>query len=376
MKLLISGGGTGGHLLSGIAVAREWKKLTEEGDVLLVGAKRALDQRILADADLPYRLIHAGGLKGKSILERIQSLFLLALGFLGSLWIVIRFRPHIVLGGGGYASAPAVLAAWITGQPIVLLEQNARPGATNRFLARFAQSVALGFPEGSAYFPHTQCVETGNPLRPEIEKIASEKREEMDLSADTHVEDSNPLTLLILGGSQGSRSLNKAVCGALPKWKERGLALRPLHATGPAELEQVQHAYQEAGIEAEIFPFIEDMASVYRRASLALTRAGAMTVSELMAVGLPAIVVPFPSGSDQHQEANAASAGNAIRIVKEKDLPSVLTDELEFLLKNKKTRLLMSKAGSTKSRTGAAAQIARLCLATARGAGSHDRQLH
>ena len=374
--MLISTGGTGGHLFPGISVAREWLELAEGRDVLLVGARRPLDRRILADAGLPYRLVPAGGVKGKSALKRIRSLCLLGLGFLVSLWIVVRFRPHVVLGGGGYASAPAVLAARCAGRPVVLMEQNARPGAANRFLARFAQSIALGFPEARASFPRNPCAETGNPLRPEIEALAAERQSGLISDEDTRMEAPGPLTLLVFGGSQGSRSLNKAVCGALPAWKDRGLNLRFLHATGPAELERVRRAYQEAGLDAEVFPFIEDMASVYRRASLALTRAGALTVTELMAVGLPAILVPLPSGTDQHQEANAASAGVAARTIREQDLPVRLVDEVEDLVRDAGARQSMSRAGLFKGRTGAAARIAHLCLKAARREGPHDRQSH
>ncbi|MBI2880285.1 MAG: undecaprenyldiphospho-muramoylpentapeptide beta-N-acetylglucosaminyltransferase [Candidatus Tectomicrobia bacterium] len=362
MRLLIAGGGTGGHLLPAIAVARAWRERIPGGEVLLVGARRPLDERILRPSGIPYRLVPAGGVYGKTSCERLRSGGLLAAGVAASFCILARFRPHVVLGAGGYASAPAVLASWLTGRPVVLMEQNARPGAANRWLSRLARAVALGFPEAEGHFGG-RCVTTGNPLRPEIEALALEAR-----SGPGEIP-----TLLVFGGSQGSRALNEAVCRALPAWTARGLRFRAIHATGEADVEWVRRAHRDAGVEAEVSPFLSDMASAYRRADLAVARAGALTVSELMAAGVPAILVPLPLGAGRHQEGNAASAGEAAVVIAQQELEARLAFEVEALLGDKARLRAMSEAGRAKATPGAAMRIAQLCACAARGGRSFDR---
>ena len=351
-----------------MAVARMWLDSIPDGKVLLVGAKRPLDRRILSASGLSYRLIPAGGLKGKSVGQRLRSLALLALGVLSSLWFIFRFRPQVILGAGGYASAPSVLAGWLTRRPIVLMEQNARPGAANRWLSRFARAVTLGFSEARKSFPSDLCVETGNPLRIEVEAVASEPRPDSTPGTDP--------TLLVFGGSQGSHALNEAVCRALPEWKAHNLKFRVVHATGEADRERVEQAYRDADIESEVSVFLTDMPSAYRRAHLAVTRAGALTVSELMTVGVPAVLVPLPSGADQHQEANASAAGNAAVVMPEKELETQLASVVEALLRDPQKRKAMSEAGRSQAKPGASARIAELCAEVAHGRRPLDRQQH
>lgn len=351
-----------------ITVARAWLELFPGGEVLLVGAKRPLDREILGASRLPYRLIPAGGLKGKTFGERLSSLALLAIGVMASIWILFRFRPRVVFGTGGYASVPAALAAWCAGRPIVLMEQNARPGAANRFLSRFARAVALGFPEARGHFRPKVCVETGNPLRPEIEALASGPP--LGRAAG------ETPTLLVFGGSQGSRVLNEVLCRALPVWKARGLKLRAVHATGKLDRERVGRAYREAGFEAEVSAFLEEMASAYRRADLAIARAGALTVSELITAGVPAVLVPLPAGADHHQEANAVSAGAAAVVIPQDELDARLASEVEALLGDPDRLRAMSEAGRSEAKPGAAARIAQLCATVARGGKPVDRDFH
>ena len=355
-------------MLPALTVARTWLDSVPGGEVLLVGAKRPLDRKLLGPSGVPFRLIPAGGLKGMGLGERLRSLVLLTLGGIASFWILFRFRPQVVLGAGGYASAPTVLAAWCTGRPVVLMEQNALPGAANRWLSRLARAVALGFSEARKGFNPEVCVETGNPLRPEVEALASEPR--LDRTPGEIP------TLLVFGGSQGSRALNEAVCRALPVWKARGLTLRAVHATGEADREWVGRAYREAGFEAEVTPFLEDMASAYRQADLAVARAGALTVSELMAAGVPAILVPLPERADRHQEANAGAAGGAARVVPQEEAESRLASEVEALLRDPTRLRAMSNAGRSQGKPGAAARIVQLCVSAARGGRPIDRDPH
>jgi UDP-N-acetylglucosamine--N-acetylmuramyl-(pentapeptide) pyrophosphoryl-undecaprenol N-acetylglucosamine transferase len=351
-----------------MAVARMWLDSIPGGEVLLVGAKRPLDRRILSTSGLSYRLIPAGGLKGKSIGQRLQSMILLALGVLASLWFILRFRPQVILGAGGYVSAPSVLAGWLARRPIVLMEQNARPGAANRWLSRFARAVALGFSEARKSFPSDLCVETGNPLRADIEAVASEHR------SDSTSEEGP--TLLVFGGSQGSHALNEAVCRALPEWKAHNLKFRVVHATGETDREKVEQVYRDTEIKSEVSAFLTDMPSAYRRADLAVTRAGALTVSELMTAGVPAVLVPLPSGADQHQEANASAAGNVAVVIPEKELETQLASVVETLLRDPQRRQAMSEAGRSLAKPGASARIAELCASVAHGRRPLDRHPH
>jgi UDP-N-acetylglucosamine--N-acetylmuramyl-(pentapeptide) pyrophosphoryl-undecaprenol N-acetylglucosamine transferase len=342
--------------------------LSPGNEVLLVGARRPLDRKLLAASGLPHRLVPAGGLMGKTSADRLRSMGLLATGVMQSFGILLGFRPHVVLGAGGYVSAPAVLAARCLGRPIVLMEQNARPGAANRWLAGFAKAVALGFPEARKHFLSELCVETGIPLRPEVVALASGDPPE-------RTPDEAP-TLLVFGGSQGARVLNEAVCRALPVWKTRGLRLQAIHATGEADLERVRQAYRENGFEAEVTPFLEDMAGAYRRADLAVTRAGALTVMELMIAGVPAVLIPLPAGADRHQEANAEAAGQAAKILPQGDLETHLAPNVESLLRDPCTLRAMSDAGRARAKPDAGRAIAQLCLSISRGEKPVDRIAH
>ena len=370
--MLIAGGGTGGHLVPAITVARTWLETRAGAEVLLVGAKRPLDRKILDASGLPHRLIPAGGLKGKTFGERLRSAVLLLGGVMASFWILFRFRPRVVLGVGGYASAPTVLAAWCTGCPVVLMEQNAHPGAANRFLSRFAKAAALGFPEARDLLGRTHCVVTGVPLRPEIEALASETQSDGEPDRAS----GSPPTLLVFGGSQGSHALNEALCRALPAWKARGLRVRVIHVTGESDAEPVRRAHREGGFDAEVSPFLEDMAAAYRKADLAIARAGALTVSELMAAGVPAILVPMPAGADHHQAANAAAAAGAALMIPQGEIEARLGGEAAALLGDPARRRAMSAAGRAKAKPGAAARIARLCGSVAGGGEPDDREPH
>ncbi len=376
MKILIAGGGTGGHLVPAMTVARTWLETHAGAEVLLVGARRPLDRKLLGPSGLPHRLIPAGGLKGKTFSERLRSAVLLLGGVAASFWILFRFRPRVVLGVGGYASAPAVLAAWCTGRPVVLMEQNAHPGAANRFLSRFAKAAALGFPEAQDLLGRTHCVVTGVPLRPEIEALAAETRSEGGGEREADPASGSPPTLLVFGGSQGSHALNEALCRALPAWKARGLSVSVIHVTGEADAESVRRAHREAGFDAEVSPFLEDMAAAYRKADLAIARAGAVTVSELMAAGVPAILVPMPAGADHHQAANAAAAAGAALTIPQEELEARLGGEAAALLEDPARLRAMSAAGRAKAMPGAAARIARLCRSVADGGEPDDRDPH
>ncbi len=357
MRLLIGGGGTGGHLFPAIAVAREWLSRVPEGEVLLVGARRPLDIRILEESGLPHRLIFAGGLKGVSLWQKLRSLLRLGWGGLQALAIFRAFYPDVVLGTGGYASTPVVIASWLFRRPIVLMEPNACPGAANRFLSRMASRIALGLPGGEEYFPPGKPLFTGNPIRREIERLA-----------ETNPPGQDAFTLLILGGSQGARAINEAVLQALPSWSKAQPPPRIIHITGEDDLGRLKEAYAKWGIEAEVSSFIRDMANTYRRAHLVLARGGALTVSELAAAGCPAILVPLPSKAGFHQFMNASylSQGGAAFLIPQKELQGRLAETVLSLGSDPARLQEMARASRSLSKPGASQHIVDLLFSVTR----------
>jgi UDP-N-acetylglucosamine--N-acetylmuramyl-(pentapeptide) pyrophosphoryl-undecaprenol N-acetylglucosamine transferase len=290
--ILILAGGTGGHVYPALAVAAALQ--AESRDVVWVGTHRGLESRVVPAAGIPIEWVAISGLRGKGPMTLLLAPFRLLYALWQSLVVMLRHRPAAVLGMGGFVSGPGGLAAWLTRRPLVIHEQNAVAGMTNRLLARLARVVLQAFP-GS--FNSNRPVETvGNPVRPDI---ASIEAPDMRLSGR-----SGPLRLLVLGGSQGALALNEAVPAALALLPED---MRPVvrHQTGERTESEARAAYEKHGIEAKLEPFIEDMAEAYAWADLVICRAGALTVAELSAAGLPAIFIPFPAAVDDHQTANA-----------------------------------------------------------------------
>ncbi|MBI1724059.1 MAG: undecaprenyldiphospho-muramoylpentapeptide beta-N-acetylglucosaminyltransferase [Candidatus Tectomicrobia bacterium] len=361
MRLLIAGGGTGGHLYPGIAVARAWLRGGPDHRVLFVGTARGIESRVLPREDLPLETISAAGIVGRSAGQKGWAAILMVRGLVQSLGIIGRFRPHVVLGVGGYVSAPAVSAAWLRRCPIVLMEQNAVPGVTNRLLARLAFRVAISIPGAVPYFPPGKAVQTGLPLRG---GFAGEPQRPASFWE-------GPLRVLVFGGSQGAHALNEALVEALPLLGESVGAMRFVHQTGEADLERVRAAYAGAGAEAEAAAFFYDMADRFQWAHLALARAGAATVAELTSMGLPAVLVPLPSATHGHQEANARflAEGGAARMVLQRELSGA---RLAALLREFEAdrRLLaeMSRRSRELARPDASETVAALCREAARAA--------
>ena len=361
MRLLIAGGGTGGHLYPGIAVAKAWLQSGPENSVLFVGTERGIESRVLPKEALPLETISAAGLFGKSFLQKLKAAFMLIRGIFQSMGIVGRFNPSVVLGVGGYASAPAVVASWLRRRPIVLMEQNAMPGAANRLLSRLADRVAVCLPGGASYFSPGKVIETGLPLRDEIE--AGVERTESSWEG--------PLRVLVFGGSQGARAINTAVAEALDHLGEEAGNFRFVHQTGEEDLERMRGAYERAGVEGEVLPFLYDMANRYRWAHLAVARSGAMTVGEVTAMGLPVLLVPLPSATHGHQEMNArhlAETG-AARMILQSDLNGVSLANFLLEMSGDRSRLVeMSRRAHDAMRGNATRRVAELCRKTAQAA--------
>jgi len=289
--MIIAGGGTGGHVFPMLAVARAVEEVAPGSEILFVGTRNRIESRLVPEAGYSIKYLRIGGLKGKSALSRAGTLLQLPWAVIASAFLIAKFGPHVVLGGGGFASGPVGLAASLLRVPLALLEVNSLPGFTNRKLARRAGVAFVAFKE-TAERLDCRTILTGNPVR---SLLRGEPRKPHD----------GPLRLLIIGGSQGAVGLNNLVIEALPYLKEAGLKLEITHQTGGLDLDRVRGAYREAGVAARIEPFIDNMAAAYEAADFLICRAGATTVAELVAARRPAILVPLPTAADNHQEFNA-----------------------------------------------------------------------
>ena len=345
--MLIAGGGTGGHLYIGIALARELLRRDPKHDLLFVGTRRGLESRIVTAEGFRLEFIESAGLKGMGVWNLLRNAMLIPKSLLQSRRLVARYGPDAVVGVGGYSSGPLVLAAWWLGKPTLIIEPNAHPGVTNRWLAPFVRAAALALPDAGRYFGRKGTV-TGIPVRADFYQVPPCPRRE-------------PFTLLIYGGSQGSHALNTIVRGSLNEIKAFGNRLRLIHQTGEKEFEEVARAYRTAGVEADVRPFLPRIFEEFGKTHLILSRAGAGTVAELTAAGKAAILVPFPGAADDHQTKNALALakGGAARMIAERDWqPGRLVAELRHFMEHPEEIEQMEKAARTLARQGAAAGIA------------------
>ena len=320
-RLVVAGGGTGGHLFPGIAIAKAFCKKKPGTRVLFIGTDKPFEKRSVTQEGFHHAVAGASGIKGLGLQKKLTAAIKLPIAVLGCIIKLIRFRADAVVGVGGFSSGPVILAAWILRCPVVLHEQNSVPGIANRISARFATKIFLTFPGSEGWFPSEKCHLSGNPVRQEILEIKASPQSNL-----------HP-TLLVVGGSQGAVALNRAVTDALAGLKALGLYI--IHQCGDADVDRVQSCYTDAGIQGEVLSFIENMSGAYARADLVLCRSGATTLAELTAIGKGAILVPFPYATDNHQEINARYLveGGAARMVLESDLTGeTLVEELSALL--------------------------------------------
>ena len=346
--MLIAAGGTGGHIFPGVAVAREMLSRHPGGDVLFVGTARGLENTIVPREGFKLELIEAAALKNVPLTKRSMSLVRLPKGFIDALRILRRFKPGVVVGVGGYASGPTVLMAAVMRIPTIVIEPNALPGFTNRMLSRYVRAAAVAFEETLSYFGGRGVV-TGNPVRSDFTTLPKKQR-------------TGTLRLLLFGGSQGSRVLNNAMKDALPALKEAvvGGRLEIVHQTGPHDIESIRKAYEDAGINADVRPFITEMVDAFGAADLLLCRARATTAAEVAAAGKAAIFVPFAQAADDHQRRNAeafASAGAGTMILESELSGSRIASEIEKFIADPSRIDSMEEASRRLSRADAAARI-------------------
>ena len=302
LRVVIGGGGTGGHVYPGIAVARELVRRRPGAVVTFVGTAHGVEARAVPDAGFEVEYIRSTGLKGRSWAGVARSAALLPLSAWDAWRVLSRRRPHLVIGVGGYSSGPTVLLAALRGIPTMVLEQNAWPGLTNRLLAPFVRAAAVSFETSRVVFGRKGFL-TGNPVRPEF----LEAWREPEAPSET-------IRLLVIGGSQGARPINDALCLAAPALATIRPKVVVTHQAGARDVERLRAAYRAAGVDARVEAFLEPMAPEMRAAQLILCRAGATTLAEIAAVGRPSILVPLASAADDHQRRNAeaiALAGGA-----------------------------------------------------------------
>ncbi len=353
MRMLIAGGGTGGHVFPGIALAEEVVTRHPANDVVFVGTARGLEAKVVPQAGFPIELIDVKGLKGKGLLDTLRNLLLLPLAFFQSLAILRRWRPDVVVGVGGYASGPVVLVAWLLRIPTAVQEQNAIAGFTNRVLGRFVQAAFTAFPEAVRQFPRRKVFQLGNPIRKTL-------MDNYMMPAARHPEP----RLLVFGGSQGAHALNMRVLEALPHLADLRDRVRITHQTGAKDREYVEKGYQACGFQPDVREFISDMSGAYAEADLVVCRAGATTLAELTVCKKPSILVPFPAAADNHQVKNAlslVSAGAAV-MIEEKDLTGeLLAHEIRSILSSPERLERMARAAGRLGSPQAAKEIADVC---------------
>jgi UDP-N-acetylglucosamine--N-acetylmuramyl-(pentapeptide) pyrophosphoryl-undecaprenol N-acetylglucosamine transferase len=321
VRLLIAGGGTGGHVFPALAIAQEWKSRGAEREVVLVGTQRGIEMRLVPQAGLPLETLRVAGLKGKGGTTLLKNLAMLGSGLVDAFGVIKKHEPAVAFGVGGYAAGPMLLATWLRGIPNVIFEPNAEPGFTNKVLARFAKKIATGYAVSARTWGE-KAVVTGCPVRQEFFQIAPRAP-------------ARPYRLLVTGGSQGAQPVNRAFIATAGLLATRKDELRIVHQTGERDYNEVKAAYERSEFPVEVVPFLGNMAERFAWADLIVCRAGAITAAEVAAAGRAAIFIPFGRATDSHQLRNAQEMTNAGagKVITEPELTEErLTNEIFSLL--------------------------------------------
>ncbi|HUQ95598.1 MAG TPA: undecaprenyldiphospho-muramoylpentapeptide beta-N-acetylglucosaminyltransferase [Bryobacteraceae bacterium] len=307
LTFLMTGGGTGGHVIPAIAVARELRRRGHSP--FFVGTREGLESKLVPPENMPLEFITIGGLKRVGLRQTLRTLWRLPAAILRAMMLIRRYRPAAVFSMGGYVAGPPTIAAWLMRRPVVLMEPNAMPGMANRYMARLAARACLSFPEAKQYFPAERVEMTGLPVRAEFFSIA---RKAVSLK----------LTVLVTGGSRGSRRLNEAGKASWAIFQAQRLSIRWIHQTGSQDYAEMAAAFTASGSEGQVVPFLENMPEAFAQSDLIVCRSGAGAVAELAAAGKPSILVPFPFAADQHQlhNAEAMSKAGAARLILDHEL--------------------------------------------------------
>lgn len=360
MRLLIAGGGTGGHLFPALAIARAVRDEDPSAEILFVGTRRGIENRIIPTTEFPIRFINARGLRGKGPVDLIKGAFQIPRGVIQSIGILREFKPGVVLGVGGYASGPTLCAALLLGIPTAIQEQNSVMGTTNRALSKLVGTVFTSWPHTEPAPSPSKTLEAGNPIRGDL------------LKAGAREDQSARLNLLVFGGSQGAQSINKSITENVGLFGPLSDRLSVAHQTGAKWLDHVRVAYQGAGLDADVRDFIDDMGSVYQWADLVVCRAGASSLAEITALGKPAIIIPYPFAIGDHQAKNAAvleSRGAAVVIPDSKLENGTLVKTICSLIQDPDRLKEMAEKSRSLGRPEAARAIATRLIEIARSHG-------
>lgn len=345
-RVLIAGGGTGGHIYPGIAMAREIRRRHPAAEILFVGTVRGLEMRIVPAEGFRLETITVSGLKGSGLLAQVKTLLKIPKSLFEAGRILRRFQPSVVVGVGGYSSGPPVLMAAAMRIPAMLQEQNALPGLTNRLLARVASKVATAFREGERYFG-SKAILTGNPVRAEFARVPDRAGSE-------------PFTLLVFGGSQGAQPINHSVLEALSILKSQFPSLKVIHQTGERDYPRIKEAYAAMSLHADVRPFFHDIPQQFASADLLVCRSGATTLAEITVAGKAAILVPFPQAADDHQRKNAealARAGAAEVVLQRELNGSILAERIRYYFEHRDALQEMGKNSRALGRPDATERI-------------------
>jgi len=356
MRLIVTGGGTGGHLFPGIALAAGMRERIEDCRVLFIGTRRQMDQDTLAAYDFELASIECMGLKGMGVGHKIRSVMQLPAAVLEARRILSAFRPDLVFGVGGYVTGPVLLSARLKGYPICIHEQNSVPGLANKILSRIADRIFISIP-GTYPFARNKTVLTGNPVRREILLAAGEKS----------LAEGRGMTIAVLGGSQGAHGVNRLVADAAARIGSAvKIDIKWIHQTGKKDVNEVKSRYHDNGINALVSDFFHDMTTVYRQADLVISRAGATTLAELSVMGLPALLIPYPYAADNHQQTNALyyeQGGGAVTFREESLTGDKLAKEVVSLVSDPDRLRKMAADMKKMGRPDATEKIIDECLA-------------
>jgi UDP-N-acetylglucosamine--N-acetylmuramyl-(pentapeptide) pyrophosphoryl-undecaprenol N-acetylglucosamine transferase len=354
MRVVIAGGGTGGHLFPGIAIAEEFLKRNKETAVIFIGTKKGIESKLLDKFGYELREIEVEGVKGRGIKALVRGAYQIPKSIWQSRRILKQFHPDIVFGVGGYASGPAVLAAYFMNISTAIAEQNAIPGVTNKILGNFVDKIFVTYAQTRECFPQAKVVLSGNPVRASFTVGSAQTKEKKDYHQ-----------LLIFGGSQGAEAINKSVIDMLPQIRNMKNKIHILHQTGLPQMEEVRRAYEQFGIPAVVKDFIVDMAGAYAQADLIICRAGATSLAEITAAGKAAVLIPYPWAVNDHQlkNAQALAAEEAAVVIPEKALSGAnLFGVIKNLLQDEKKLRRMEENSLKMSRVDAAATIVDDCI--------------
>jgi len=358
---LLTGGGTGGHVIPAIAVARELRKRGHK--TFFVGTREGLESRLAPPENMPLEFVEIGGLKRVGWKQALRTVWQLPAAVARSMQLIRRYRPAAVFSMGGYVAGPATLAAWILRRPVVLMEPNAMPGMANRYMAKIAARACLSFPEAKEFFPPDRVEMTGLPVRSEFFEIPKKTP-------------GGKLTVLVTGGSRGSRRLNDAGKASWRLFQANQVGIRWIHQTGSQDYAEMAAAFRELGCDGQVTPFIENMPQAFAQSDLIVCRAGAGAVAELAAAGKPSILVPFPFAADEHQlrNAEAMSKAGAARLVLDKEMTGEeLFHTVQSLAAEPGLLERMGRAARQFARPGAARRAAEILEEEASGGKRRKR---